>query len=105
MGKAPRQRYTDEFKDEAVKLFNDSDLTIGDVSKRLGVPKSTLLYWVEKRSDSSGSSKAKKSSKVSDLEAENSRLRKELAEARMERDILKKAAAFFAKESGRGSRS
>ena len=73
-------------------------------AQRLSIPKGTLGNWVAKAKGSSvpplpGARSA------AELEAEVKQLRKELAEARQERDVLKKATAYFAKESLQGTRS
>ena len=99
----PRQQYTEEFKHEAVKLVKESGLSIAEAGRRLNIPAMPLKNWIYRvKSSKSGVSSGRP---VSDVEAENSRLRKELAEARMEREILKKATpAYFAKESLPGTR-
>lgn len=98
----PRQHYTEEFKQEAVKLVRESGLSIAEAGRRLNVPPMTLKNWVYRgKSSKSGLSSGRP---VSDLEAENSRLRKELAESRLECEIIKKAMAYYAKESLPGTR-
>lgn len=97
----PHRQYTEEFKLEAVKLAE----SIGgnQTAKRLGIPDSSLWNWIRLSragklgSGSSGSGSTKRA--PSELEAENARLRRELASAKLDLDILKKAAAYFAKES------
>lgn len=98
------QTYTREFRAEAVKMVLEQGLSQGEAAKRLGIPKGTIGNWVvaAKKSEVPTAPGARS---VAELEAENVRLRKELAEARMERDILKKATAYFAKESLPGTRS
>ncbi len=93
----PRQHYTEEFKQEAVKLVRESGLSIAEAGRRLNVSSMTLKNWVY-RSKSPNAGKLT-GRPVSDIEAENSRLRKELAESRLECEIIKKAMAYFAKES------
>lgn len=98
----PKAKYTGEFKAEAVKLVLEQKLSIAEVSKRLGLPEQTLGTWVRQtRQGTLGLSVPA----VSGLTMEVSRLRQALALAQMERDILKKAAAYFAKESQRSTRS
>jgi len=99
--RVPRGVYTKEFKEEAVKLVTEAGLSVQEVARRLSVGKSTIEYWIRKarRGGLSGQGKATAE------EMEINRLRRENAELKMERDILKKAAAYFAKESLRGTRS
>ena len=99
-----QQRYTPEFRAEAVKLVTEQGLSQKEAAQRLAIPKGTLANWMA-ASKASTRPSAPVARSVADLEAENARLRKELAEARMERDILKKATAYFARESLPGTRS
>jgi len=89
-----KQTYSLEFRSEAVKLVLEQGLSQGDAANRLGIPKGTA----------GGAKPAPGARAVPELEAENARLRKELAEARQERDIVKKEAAYFARESLPGTR-
>lgn len=98
------QRYTSEFREEAVKLVFEQGLSLETASKRLAIPKGTLGNWMAAAKASTRPSAPGARSTI-DLEAENFQLRKALAEARMERDILKKATAYFARESLHGTRS
>ena len=98
------QTYTPEFKAEAVKLVLHQGLSHHEAAKRLSIPKGTLSGWVVNAKGSSTSS-TPGSRSVPELESELKQLRKDLAEARMERDILKKATAYFAQESLQGTRS
>ncbi len=99
-----QQRYTPEFRAEAVKLVTEQGLSQHTAAERLAIPKGTLANWIAASKASSRPS-APGARAAAELEAENTRLRKELAEARMERDILKKATAYFARESLPGTRS
>ena len=99
-----RRRYSDELKAEAVKMVNEQGLTQDETARRLSLPKGTISNWV--RASRSERDPAKPGDQsVAQLAAEVQHLRRELAEARMEREILKKAAAYFAKESLPGTRS
>lgn len=98
-----KQRYSAEFRAEAVKLVLEQGLNQREASSRLGIPKGTLGNWVM-AAKSGGTMPSPGARSVSELEAENARLRKELADARQERDIVKKAAAYFARESLPGTR-
>jgi transposase len=95
--KRPRRQFTDEFKAGAVRLVLDEGKTVAQVARDLDLTASALGGWVERaRADRSKG----KTGLTSEERAELARLRKENRELKMERDILKKAAAFFAKESG-----
>jgi transposase len=99
-----QQRYTPEFRAEAVKLVSEQGLSQETAAKRLAIPKGTLANWMA-ASKASTRSSVPGARSTAELAADNTRLRKELAEARMERDILKKATAYFARESLPGTRS
>lgn len=79
-------------------------LSLAEAAKRLSIPKGTLTNWVSNAKGASAIAVPGARS-VPELEAEVRRLRKELAEVRLERDILKKATAYFARESLPGTRS
>lgn len=86
--------YTEEFRRDAVRMIETEGLTTAEVGRRLGVNPNLLRKWREKYGRKSAEQSAQ-----SDLEAENRRLREEVRRLQMEREILKKATAFFAKES------
>ena len=104
MERVPRVVYTKEFKEEAVKMVTEAGLSIPEVSRRVSVSKSSIRYWI-KRAKEGGLSNGGKQRPVTGEQMEVARLRREVAELKMEREILKKAAAYFAKESLRGTRS
>ena len=80
----PSQVYTKEFQENAVKLVLEEGHSINGAAKRLSMPMQTLATWVKKsREGNTGGINMKT---VSEIEAENSRLRRENAELRMERD-------------------
>ena len=95
----PQGRYSKEFRIEAVKLLIDGGLSVPAAAGQLDIPKSTLNYWVQSHKKGKLNAIGKNRRELSDVELELARLKKELATVKMERDILKKAAAFFAKES------
>ncbi len=97
--KRSRRRYTAEFKEEAVRLALRGDRPRAAVARSLGVHDQVLRNWI--RAVQSGSADAGTGSapRHFTLEEENRRLRRELAQTREERDILKKATAFFAGQS------
>ena len=93
MTKQPRVRRTQEFKDEAVSLVLDQGYSVPEAAKSLGITAASLYKWKEKvekeRAGEVLSSDEKQELKI---------LRKENKALRMEKEILKKASAFFAKE-------
>lgn len=92
----PRRSFTDEYKSSAVRLVLDEGKTISGVARDLGLTASALGMWVKHaRADRSNG----KTGLTTEERAELAKLRRENRELRLERDILKKAAAFFAKES------
>ncbi len=97
--------YTREFRAEAVKLVLAQGLTLDEAAQRLAIPKGTLGNWVGAAKRSTDPSATPGSRSIADLEAEVARLRKELATERMEKEVLKKATAYFARESLPGTRS
>lgn len=92
-----RRSYTAEFKREAVRLVQERGMTYTQVGRDLGVGKSLIRDWCIKAASSTGEESDTGSGSA--VEAELRRLRKENAILREEREILKKAAAFFAKET------
>ena len=96
MSKSKRARYTLEFQIEAVQLVRAGQ-SVAVVSATLGVASQTLHNWV--KAEAQGRLKGTSAKPVSPEQMEISRLRAELARTKMERDILKKATAYFAKES------
>ncbi len=97
--------YTPEFRAEAVKLVLAQGLSLEEAAQRIAMPKGTLANWVSSAKRGNAGTVMPGSRTVPELEAEVARLRKELAETRMERDVIKKAAAYFARESLPGTRS
>jgi transposase len=90
--KRSRRRFTDEFKAETVKLVKQSDRTMSAIATELGISAKSVGEWVRNAADS-------KESMSEDERAELKRLRKEVSELRMEKEILRKATVFFAKEN------
>jgi len=87
-------RYTDEFRRDAVRIATSSGLTRPKVASDLGIGLSTLNKWVQKHQHDD-----LMSGPHEDVEKENARLRKEVRVLREEREVLKKAAIFFAGQS------
>lgn len=91
---ARRRKFTREFKVSAVKMVNEQGCSVGETAKNLGVDANSVRGWVAKLSAEPGMAPAGEGALV----AEVRQLRKDNARLVMERDILKKAAQFFAKE-------
>lgn len=93
-----RRQFSREFKLEAVKLVKERGVSVAQASRDLGVHENVLRKWVrELTADPVHAFPGQGQMKPEQAEIE--RLRKEVAKLKMERDILKKAAAYFAKES------
>ena len=91
----PRRRFDDEFKEQAVRLVLDQGKSIGAAARDLDLTESSLRKWVERARADRGKGKA---GVLTTAEREElGRLRKEVRDLRTEREILKKAAVFFAK--------
>lgn len=100
----PQGRYTKEFREEAVKMLMDGGMSLPEAARRLSLPPSTLANWVKAHKAGKLKDIGKNYRPLTEIEMELARTKKELAEVKMERDILKKAAAYFAKESLPGTR-
>jgi transposase len=94
LGKRHRRKFTDEFKSETVKLIRESGRPVGSVARELDLTETAVREWV-KKAERSGSADTLSPDERTELR----RLRKENQELRMEKEILRKATAFFAKES------
>jgi len=92
-----RRKFTDEFKREAVKLAKQPGVTTSAVARELGVERSVLSAWIRKVEQGRYEPSPGKPLK-SDSQAELEAVRRELARVKMERDILKKALGYFAKD-------
>ena len=97
------RRYTQEFKDSAIQLALNSEKSTTQLAKELGMSSKTLYGWLrnyqQKYNLSNSANSTLKLNSSESLQEENRRLRKELAIAKKEKEILKKAAAYFAKET------
>mgnify|MGYP003577777854 CR=1 FL=1 len=95
LGRRARRQFSEEFKEGAVRLVLDEGKTIGAVARELDLTASALAGWVKlARAERTRG----KSGLLKEEREELTRLRKEVRELRMEREVLKKAAAFFAKD-------
>jgi transposase len=97
MNRIPKARYTKEVREEAVKLAEA--LGASEASRRLSIPLKTLANWMRASKTGKLAEVGQHQRPQTELEAELHRIKRELAEVKMERDLLKKFAAYFAKES------
>ena len=102
MSKKKRRAFTAEQKAEAVKIVRTSGKSVGQVAQEMGLTVSALRSWVKQ--DEINQNPAPRGPLTTDERAELVQLRKELRRVEMERDFLKKAAAFFARETSPPSR-
>ncbi len=94
-----QRRFTKEFETEAVRLVETSGRTQREIAEDLGVGLSTLVRWIGRSRDREIDHPP--ADRQEDMAAELKRLKRENEILRQERDILKKATAFFAKEGSR----
>jgi transposase len=95
----PHRRFTQEFRDEAVRLAETSGRTRREIAEDLGIGLSTLRHWIDRRHERQMDHPPE--DRQEDMAAELKRLRRENEILRQEREILKRATAFFAKEGSR----
>lgn len=93
----PRRQYTDEYKAGAVRLVLEEDQSVSQVARSLGIHRSLIDIWVRQAKTDAGKGRA--GAATSSEKEELTRLRRENRILKMERAILVKAAAFFAKEN------
>jgi transposase len=91
-------------REEAVKMVLEEKLSVPEAARRLSLPLSTLGNWIKAYKEGRLGAIGSSYRPLTDLELELARTKRELADVKMERDILKKAAAYFAKESLPGTR-
>jgi transposase len=92
----PTPHYPPEFKREAVELYRSSEKSIPKIAKELGIADESLRRWVRQHQIDAG----EREGLTTDERQELSRLRREVRILKQEREFLKKAAVFFAKEDG-----
>lgn len=97
MTKRKRRKFTPEFKAEAVRLVRESNKTIAEIARDLELTESSLRNWVAQAEVDAGQGTA--GALTTTEREELTRLRRENRVLQQEREILKKAAAFFAKEN------
>lgn len=95
------KRYDETFKNEAIRLALSSGKSIAQTARDLGIKESLLYSWIHHARKSETKIPSDEFNNASDLIDELNRLRKENSRLKEEREILKKAAAFFAKEEQR----
>ena len=100
----PRGRYTKEFRQEAVKLVIEEKLSWGKVGRRLSLAPTTIGSWVKAYQEGKLGEIGKTYRPLTEVEMELARVKKENTTLKMENEILKKAAAYFARESLPGMR-
>jgi len=98
--KQPRPKYTLEFKQDAARLVNEKDYTHQQTADHLGVSLSAIGRWSRAERSPAAALPGKKTALSLEDKTELIRLRQENEQLRMEREIIKKAAVFFAKEIG-----
>jgi transposase len=89
MERIPYGVYSRELREEAVKLVTEAGLSIPEVGRRLSIPTSTVRNWIKRYKAGTLSEVGKDRKPLSETEMELARLRRELAEVKMERDLLK----------------
>ena len=104
MKRGPQGRYSKELREEAVKLVTEEKLSLPEAARRLSLPPSTLGNWLKACKEGRLGNIGKTYRPLTEIEMELAKVKKENAQLRIERDILKKAAAYFAKESLPGTR-
>jgi transposase-like protein len=97
MAKRKRRAFTKEFKAQTVRLVRDSGKSMGVLARELDLGETVLRTWVRQAEVDAG--RGRPGALTTDEREEFARLRREVRTLRMEREILKKAAAFFAKEN------
>jgi transposase-like protein len=97
MAKRKRRAFTKEFKAETVRLVRESGKSVGAVARELDLTETALREWVRQAEVDAG--RGRPGALTTEEREELARLRREVRTLRMERDILKKATAFFAKEN------
>ena len=97
MAALTRRQYPEEFKQEAVRLVRDSARPVAQVARDLGISESLLYRWrtQHRQAEAQGTTRAGQRTEAEEL----THLKRELVRVTQERDFLKRAAAFFAKES------
>ena len=104
MKRLPQGRYSREFREESIKLITEEHLGIKEAAEKLGLPTTTLATWLKQYKAGKLGEVGKTYRPLTEIELELARTKKQLAQTKMECEILKKAAAYFARESLPGTR-
>jgi transposase len=99
MNRIPKAVYKKEFREEAVKLSLTEGVGVSEAARRLSIPMKSLANRVRAAKAGKLKTVGQGQKPLTDLEMELNRVKRESAEVKMERDLLKKFAAYFAKES------
>ena len=109
MQKLPKGRYTKEFREQAVKLVLEEGLSLREAGRRLSLPPKTLQHWVVAARKGTLPNVGSEQRPATDMEMELARVKRELVEVKLERDLLKnrpqgavRLAPVGARNSGRG---
>jgi transposase len=99
MNRIPKAVYTKEFREEAVKLAMADGVGISEAARQLSISMKTLANWARAAKAGELERVGQHQRPLTEIEAELGRVKRELAEVKMERDLLKEFAMYFAKES------
>jgi transposase len=102
--RGPQGRYSKELREEAVKMVTEEKLSLPEAARRLSLPPSTLGNWTKAYKEGRLGEIGSSYRPLTGMELELAMTKKELADVKMERGILKKAVAYFVKESLPGTR-
>ena len=99
MERLPKGVYSPELREQAIRLYESEKLTVPELSKRLSILKGTLKNWITAARAGKLSDVGQNQRPPTEVELELAKVKRELAEVKMERDLLKKCAAYFARTS------
>lgn len=99
MERSPKNLYSPEFREQAASLCQEEKLGLTETAKRLSIPTGTLKNWVAIARQGKLGNVGKQQKLPSDLEMGLAKVKRGLAEVKMERGLLKKCAAYFARAS------
>ncbi len=105
MKRLPQAKYTREFRQEAVKLVTEQGMGIKEAAQKLSLPNSTLGHWLQQLRAGKLNEVGQGQKTLTELDSQLTKVKKENAQLKLENEILKKAAAYFARESLPGTHS